>query len=83
MQSYVDDGKLPCVSILIIKDGKQVDRALYGYENIEEQRPLKEDAIFRIYSMSKPITTVSLTRTACKSLKATRLTRPALDTRPR
>jgi len=60
MQSYVDEGKLPCVSILIIKDGKQVDRALYGYENIEEQRPLKEDAIFRIYSMSKPITTAAL-----------------------
>ena len=60
MQSYVDDGKLPCVSILILKDGKQADKALYGYENIEEQRPLKEDAIFRIYSMSKPITTAAL-----------------------
>jgi len=60
MQSYVDEGKLPCVSILIIKDGKQVHRAIYGFGNIEEQRALDENAIFRIYSMSKPITTAAL-----------------------
>jgi len=60
MQSYVDEGKLPCVSILVIMDDKKVHRARYGFENIEEQRPIEEDAIFRIYSMSKPITTAAL-----------------------
>jgi CubicO group peptidase (beta-lactamase class C family) len=60
MKAYVDEGKLPCVSTMIIKDGKIVHRAMYGYENIEEQRPIGEDAIFRIYSMSKPITTAAL-----------------------
>ena len=60
MKAYVDDGKLPCVSTMIIRDGKIVHRAVMGYYNIDEQRALGEDAIFRIYSMSKPITTAAL-----------------------
>ncbi|TFH22902.1 MAG: class A beta-lactamase-related serine hydrolase, partial [Bacteroidia bacterium] len=60
MQSYVDEGKLPCVSILIIKDGQTVHQRTFGLANIEENRALEEDAIFRIYSMSKPITAAAL-----------------------
>jgi CubicO group peptidase (beta-lactamase class C family) len=60
MMAYAEEGKLPCVSTMILKDGKTVHRAMFGYENIEEPRTLDEDAIFRIYSMSKPITTAAL-----------------------
>jgi len=60
MQSYVDEGKLPCVSILIIKDGQSVHQRTFGLANMEENRAMEEDAILRIYSMSKPITAAAL-----------------------
>jgi CubicO group peptidase (beta-lactamase class C family) len=60
MQALVDGGKLPCISTMILKDGKVVHRRTIGLANIEENRVLEEDAIFRIYSMSKPITAAAL-----------------------
>ena len=60
MQALVDEGKLPCISTMIIKDGKVVRRLTTGLANLEENRVLEEDAIFRIYSMSKPIATAAL-----------------------
>lgn len=60
MQALVDEGKLPCISTMIIKDGVQVHRRTIGFANIEENRALEEGTIFRIYSMSKPITTAAL-----------------------
>lgn len=60
MQSYVDEGRLPCISTMIIKDGKIAHRKTMGLANIEEGRAVTEDAIFRIYSMSKPVTAVAL-----------------------
>jgi CubicO group peptidase (beta-lactamase class C family) len=60
MKAYVEEGKLPCVSTLVIRDGKTVHRGTFGYENIEEGRALKENTIFRIYSMSKPVTAAAL-----------------------
>ena len=60
MQALVDAGKLPCISTMILKDGNVVHRLTTGLANMEENRVLEEDAIFRIYSMSKPITTAAL-----------------------
>jgi CubicO group peptidase (beta-lactamase class C family) len=60
MQAYVDEGKLPCISVLILKDGKAAHQQTFGLANIGENRALEEDAIFRIYSMSKPITAAAL-----------------------
>jgi CubicO group peptidase (beta-lactamase class C family) len=60
MKAHVDEGKLPCVATLIFKDGQIAHRFTYGMANMEEERILNEDAIFRIYSMSKPITAAAL-----------------------
>ena len=60
MQSYVDEGKLSGISVLILKDGQTVHQNTFGLANIGEERTLEEDAIFRIYSMSKPITAAAL-----------------------
>ena len=60
MKAYVDEGKLSCVATLIMKDGEVAHRLTYGQANIEEGRALTEDAIFRIYSMSKPVTAAAL-----------------------
>lgn len=60
MKAYVDKGKLPCMSLLVIKNGEKVHQSTFGYANIEEERPLNEETILRIYSMSKPITAAAL-----------------------
>jgi len=60
MKAYVDEGKLPGISVLVIKDGKIVHRNTFGYAHLGEQRTLEEETIFRIYSMSKPITAAAL-----------------------
>jgi len=60
MKAYVEEGKLPCVSTLVIKDGEAAHRSVFGYASIEEEKPLGENAIFRIYSMSKPVTAAAL-----------------------
>jgi len=60
MQSYVDKGKLSGISILILKDGETAHQQTFGLADLEENRVLEKDAIFRIYSMSKPITAAAL-----------------------
>lgn len=60
MQSYIDAGKLSGISVLVIKDGETVHQQTFGLAHIEEERGLEENTIFRIYSMSKPITAAAL-----------------------
>ena len=60
METYVEEGKLSGISLLILKDGEAVHQKSFGMANIEEERPLEKEAIFRIYSMSKPITAAAL-----------------------
>jgi CubicO group peptidase (beta-lactamase class C family) len=60
MKTYVDEGKLPCVATLVIRNGQIAHRFTYGTANFEEERMLADDAIFRIYSMSKPVTAAAL-----------------------
>ncbi|MFT5578001.1 MAG: CubicO group peptidase (beta-lactamase class C family) [Paraglaciecola psychrophila] len=45
---------------MIARNGTIVYSETYGQSDREAQKPMLEDAIFRIYSMSKPITTVAL-----------------------
>ncbi len=60
MKAYVDKGKLPCIATLIIKDGEILRQRSYGLAHIREERALEEETIFRIYSMSKPVTAAAL-----------------------
>jgi CubicO group peptidase (beta-lactamase class C family) len=60
IQSWVDEGKIAGFATLVIKNGQEVQRANIGYSNIETQKPLASDAIFRIFSMTKPVTAVAL-----------------------
>lgn len=60
MQSYVTDGKLAGMVLLIARDGKIAHAGIYGQMDIERGQPMRRDAIFRIYSMTKPITGVAL-----------------------
>jgi CubicO group peptidase (beta-lactamase class C family) len=60
MQELVDDGSLSGITTLVARHGKIVDFQTFGHADIEAGTPMREDAIFRIYSMSKPITGVAL-----------------------
>ncbi len=59
MKRYIDSGQLPGIATLVAKDGKVVHHSTQGWADRENSKPLKKDTIFRIYSMTKPITTVA------------------------
>jgi CubicO group peptidase (beta-lactamase class C family) len=56
---YVDAGRYPGVQLLIHRRGKMVHSAVQGYADVERKIPVRDDTIFRIYSMTKPITSVA------------------------
>ena len=57
---YVDSGRLPGVLTMVYRRGKLAHTGMSGHMDLERDKPMREDAIFRIYSMSKPITAVAL-----------------------
>jgi CubicO group peptidase (beta-lactamase class C family) len=57
---YVDSGDLPGILTQIHRKGELVHTGMAGHMDLERSKPMREDAIFRIYSMSKPITSVAL-----------------------
>jgi CubicO group peptidase (beta-lactamase class C family) len=60
MQEYIDSGKLAGFSTLVIKDGQVVQRANLGFADKEAQKPMHDKAIFRMFSMTKPVTAAAL-----------------------
>jgi CubicO group peptidase (beta-lactamase class C family) len=56
---YVDAGKLPGALILLWRRGEIAHLRVMGLADVERGTPLREDTIFRIYSMTKPLTTVA------------------------
>ena len=57
---YVDGGFLPGLLTQVYRGGELVHTGLSGHMDLERDKPMREDAIFRIYSMTKPITSVAL-----------------------
>lgn len=57
---YVDSGRLPGLLTMVYRRGKLAHTGMSGHMDLERGKPMREDAIFRIYSMSKPITAVAL-----------------------
>jgi CubicO group peptidase (beta-lactamase class C family) len=57
---YVDGGYLPGMLVHVYRKGQLAHTSVCGQMDIERGKPMREDAIFRIYSMSKPITAVAL-----------------------
>jgi len=60
LHNYVDEGRLPGTFVRIIKEGKVVYNDLYGFVDIEKNKPVKEESLYRIFSMTKPITAVAI-----------------------
>lgn len=59
-QRYIDDGKLAGTLTLVARRGHVAFFEPQGHLELEGRRPMQRDSVFRIYSMSKPITTVAL-----------------------
>src|SRR5262245_29900042 len=57
---YVDTGRLPGVLTMVYRSGQLAHAGMSGSMDLERDKPMRDDAIFRIYSMSKPITAVAL-----------------------
>ncbi len=55
-QQYVDDGKLAGIITMVARRGNVVHFEAVGNKGVDDDRPLEKDDIFRIYSMTKPIT---------------------------
>src|SRR5262245_64053977 len=60
LRRYIDAGKLAGTLTLVARHGQIAYLEPQGHLEIERQRPMTEDAVFRIYSMTKPITSVGL-----------------------
>jgi CubicO group peptidase (beta-lactamase class C family) len=60
MQSYVDRGIFAGVSTIIARRGVIVHAGQYGASDMEAGKPMTEDTIFRLYSMTKPIVCTAL-----------------------
>ena len=60
LQGYLDAGKLAGTLTLVARKGQIAYFEPQGHLETEGARPMQRDTIFRIYSMSKPITSVAL-----------------------
>ena len=58
MERYVNAGEIAGFITLVARNDKLVYLDKFGYQNLAEKKPIGLDTIFRIYSMSKPITSV-------------------------
>jgi CubicO group peptidase (beta-lactamase class C family) len=60
MKALVEQGRLAGVVTMVARHGKVVEFEATGNRNIAAGLPMQKDSIFRIYSMSKPITGVAM-----------------------
>lgn len=58
-EAYLDTGKLPCMATLVSRNGQIVHEAYRGRTRLDGGEPINPETIFRIYSMTKPITSVA------------------------
>jgi CubicO group peptidase (beta-lactamase class C family) len=60
MQSYVDLGVFAGISTLVARKGQVAHLGTFGWQDLETRQPITEHTIFRIYSMTKPITSAAV-----------------------
>ena len=59
MQWYVDEQIIPCCACAVLRGTDIVDHRTFGYMDLDSREPLRLDAIFRMFSNTKPITSVA------------------------
>lgn len=56
---YVDDGLLPGWLVLVSRRGQIAHLSTYGSRDLRTGAPVEVDTLFRLYSMTKPVTSVA------------------------
>ncbi|MCR9093076.1 MAG: beta-lactamase family protein [bacterium] len=59
LEGAVESGRVAGAVALVSRHGEIVSRSVVGEQDLEAGIPMREDTIFRIYSMSKPVTSVA------------------------
>ncbi|MBZ0334373.1 serine hydrolase domain-containing protein [Marinobacter sp. AL4B] len=59
-ERYIQPGKLPGAVCLVARHGKVVWSQAQGFMDVERNRPMQRDTLFRIYSMTKPVTSIAM-----------------------
>lgn len=60
LQAEVDQGRLAGISVLVEQDGKLLHRSRHGYQDIAGEVPLADDSLYKIFSLTKPVTSVAM-----------------------
>ena len=60
LQALIDKGELAGAVTLVARHGQVARRSVLGLDNVEQKTRLATDTIFRIYSMTKPVTAVAM-----------------------
>ena len=59
-EKYVGSGRMPCAQLLVARNGETIHETVLGLSDVERGVNLTSDTVFRIYSMTKPVTSVAL-----------------------
>ncbi len=60
MRGWVDSGKLPGMLVAVMRKGQLAYAETYGRADVERNKPVRPDTIYRIYSMTKPLTSTAI-----------------------
>ena len=60
MKGWVDGGKLPGMTVAVMRKGELAFAETCGKADVERDKPQRPDTIFRIYSMTKPLTSTAI-----------------------
>ena len=60
LQVYIDEGVIPSAQAIVFRRGQVVVSETLGSSSLQNQEPLRPDAIFRLYSMTKPVVAVAV-----------------------
>jgi CubicO group peptidase (beta-lactamase class C family) len=58
-QRYIDTGRFPGTHLVVYRRGKVAHSAVQGFADLERKAPVRDDTIYRIFSMTKPITSMA------------------------
>src|SRR5579871_1453585 len=60
LQGLIDEGELAGAVTLVARRGKLVHTNAMGWKDLASREPLRADTLFRIFSMTKPVTGVAM-----------------------
>lgn len=60
MRKFVEDGKAAGIVTLVVRHGRVAEFSATGFQDLDKKTPMRTDSIFRIASMTKPVSSVAV-----------------------